>query len=346
MSTEVSDQPRSGRQSVGAVVHRYRRDLRNVAEATKSLSKKGRWFLVGAGLVAGLVLGWYFTRQHYKVQSAAVAVNGQIINNDQLYSRLQKLYGVQTMRTLVAETLQIQFAKTKGITISRKQEQARFTEISAAPNANLILQVTGMTPRLYNDLLLAQMSEEAVFEQGVTVTDNDVRKYYETQANPQNRNGIFFYPATISLQVIGAASLSDANSALSQINGQVPFSIVAERYSQDSSRDNGGQLAPLTLGRSPLSQLPNIESQVFSTPIGQTLGPLSFGRRYWIFKILDKTPARVIPFNQVAKQARRGALLAKGISVNGKTIAQQFAEFQKAANLQDFTDQYGAALRH
>jgi parvulin-like peptidyl-prolyl isomerase len=345
MSTEVSDQPRSGRKSVGSVVHRYRREIRNVADATKSLSKKSRWFLVCIGIIAGVTIGWYFTRQHYKVQAAAVAVNGQVIYTGQLYSRLQQLYGVQIMRTLVAETLQIQFAKTKGVNITRRQVLVRFAEISSAPNANLILQVTGMTPRLYNDLLLSQMSEEAVFDQGVTVSDADVQKYYKEQSDPKNRNGIFFYPATISLEVIGAASESDAEAALSQINSQVPFSIVAERYSQDSSRDNGGQLAPLTLGRNPLSQIPSVETQVFNTPIGQVLGPLNFGRRYWLFKVLDKTPARVIPFNQVEKQARRGARLAKGIEVNGKTIAGQFAEFQKAANLQDFTDQYGAALR-
>jgi hypothetical protein len=187
------------------------------------------------------------------------------------------------------------------------------------------------------------MAEEAVYSQGVTVTGQDVYNFYLAQSNPKNPKALFYRPAVTTLQALSTTVKGDADSAVAELNTGIPFDIVSGKYSTDATKTNGGRLNPIMFGQSPLTQFPAIESKVFALRVGQSSEPLFFNHKWWVFKCDEYAPPVQIPFNQVAEQARRDALEATGVEVNGDKVKQEFADFLKSSNIQAFWQQYAQA---
>ena len=127
---------------------------------------------------------------------------------------------------------------------------------------------------------------------------------------------------------------------MTELAAQTPFELAATTYSLDASKSNGGLLAPLALGRSPLHVNPALEKSVFSMTVGSQIGPVFFARQWWIFRCQDKAPAVTVPYAQVQDQCLTGAKLVKGTALNSKRIQQEFTDFQHSSSLQAFWPQY------
>ncbi len=302
------------------------------------------WLVAGAMFLLGLAIGVVVVRQRIKSQQIIVSVNGATITRDDLFNHMQDSYGMQTVHTLAQNLLQLQFAQKKGLAPTQAQVDAEYAKLSSRPNFAQVLAQSGMLEGDFKENLRVQLAETNVITQGVTVTEADTQAYYKAQSSPANPAAQFYRPAEVSLRAIATQTEPQAQKALAELASGTPFELAASTYSADTSRANGGLLAPLSLGRSPLHQIPALEQRVFAMKIGDQIGPVLFSGKWWIFRCQDKAPAATVPYSQVRDQCLTGAKLAKGTALNSRRIQQEFSDFQRTSNLQAFWPQYQRAI--
>ncbi len=308
--------------------------------AKKKPPKVPLWLVAVLPFVVGVVLGVLVMRQRARTQTIVVSVNGTTITRDDLFNQMQDAVGAQTVHKMIQNILQLQFAQKKGLAPTDADVDAEFARMSKRPNFTQALAQSGVLEGDFKNSLRVQLAETNVITQGITVSEADARSYYAAQSNPNTPTAQFFHPAEVSLRAIATPTEAQAKQALAELNAQTPFELVATTYSVDTSKSNGGLLAPLALGRSPLHANPALEKSIFSMNVGNQLGPVFFARQWWIFRCQDKAPATTVPYAQVQDQCITGAKLAKGTAVNSRRIQQEFTDFQHSSNLQAFWPQY------
>ena len=121
------------------------------------------------------------------------------------------------------------------------------------------------------------------------------------------------------------------------------FAQAAQKYSKDSSAANGGLLPAILRGRSNLSKIPGLEPQLFSMQVGQQLSAVKIANAYWIIRCVGRAPANTQPFDKVKDEARLGAMLEKGLPVNGQAMQAAFAQFQRDLKITPVWPQYKPA---
>lgn len=306
------------------------------------------WLVAAAMFLLGLVIGLVVMRQRTQSKQIIVSVNGATITRDDLFNHMQDSYGAQTVHTLAQNLLQIQFAAKKGLAPTRQQVDAEYAKLSSRPNFAQALSQSGMQEGDFKENLRVQLAETNVITQGVTATEADAQAYYKSQSNPANPKAQFYRPAEVSLRAIATQTQPQAQQALAELASGTPFELAASTYSADTSRSNGGLLAPLALGSPPLHQDPALEQRIFALKIGNQIGPVFFAPpgtpaanpKWWIFRCQDKVAAVTIPYSQVQDQCLIGAKLTKGTALNSRRIQQEFLDFQHTSNLQAFWPQY------
>lgn len=298
------------------------------------------WLLASVPFLVGLAIGIVVMRQRAHTQTIVVSVNGTTISRDDLFNQMQDAVGAQTVHKMIQNILQLQFAQKKGLAPTDAEVDAEYAKLSKRPNFQQAMAQSGVLEGDFKYNLKVQLAETNVITQGVTVTEADARSYYAAQSNPANPQAQFYRPAEVSLRAIATATQDQAQKALTELNAQTPFELAATTYSIDTSKSNGGLLAPLAFGRSPLHSNPALEKTVFSMTVGSQIGPIFFARQWWIFRCQDKAPAAIVPYAQVQDQCLTGAKLVKGTALNSKRIQQEFTDFQHSSNLQAFWPQY------
>lgn len=302
------------------------------------------WIAVVVALIVGLLVGALIMRQRAKAHQVMVSVNGTVITRDAFFNRLQQVAGMATMHKMVEEELQIQFAQKKGLAPTDAEVNAKYAQASRQPNFDQILAANGQTRDSYKHGLRVKMAQTAVLVHGVNVSEADMRSYYKSQINPQNPQAQFYRPETIVLRAIATASRQDAARAMQDLARSTPFELVAQSYSRDASKTNGGLLNPIGRGRSDLRKVPAVENAVFALKVGGQLGPVALGKQWWIFRCEEKMPPTTLPYQKVRDDCRTGAQLVKGVARNGRTIEAEFQKFERTSNLQAFWPQYQPAL--
>ena len=298
------------------------------------------WLVAATMFLVGLLIGFLVMKQRAHSAMIVVSVNGENITRDDLFNQMQDTVGTQTMHKLVQNQLQLQFAKKKNLLPTDEQVNAEYLKMSRRPNFLAALAQSGIPEGDFKQNLRVQLAETNVITQGVTVTDADTQAYYRAQSNPNNPAAQFYRPAEVSLRAIATATEPQARQALVELASNTPFELVATTYSLDTSKTNGGLLAPLAFGRSPLHRSPALEQSIFAMKVGSQMGPVFFANQWWIFRCQDKAAATTLPYSQVQEQCLTGAKLAKGTAVNSKRIQQEFTDFQHSSNLQAFWPQY------
>ena len=258
--------------------------------------------------------------------------------------RLQEAAGPAMMHKMVEEELQIQFAKKKGLAPTDAQVEEKFDKASRSPNFLAALGAANISQDDYKRSLRVKMCQANVLTDGITVSDSEVRDFYNAQTNPRNPAAQFYSPETITLRAIAVSTQAAALKVVQELAANTPFELAASEYSLDSSKDNGGLLQPLQQGRSPLSRTPDLESAIFGLQVHQTYGPVLFNKAWWLFRCEEKTPGQAKPFESVKDDCRLGAMIQKGTQQKGKAVQAEFQEFQRTSNLQAFWRQYQQAV--
>ena len=303
------------------------------------------WLLAGLALFIGIGIGVLIMRNRHAAELNIAAVNGVRITQTQLFHRLELAAGPVTLRQMVQEQLQLQFAAKKGAAPTDAEVNERFQKLRRNPNFDRDLAASSMSAADYKDTLRVKLAQAAVLTQGVNVTDAEVRAYYAAQTDPRNLHALYYQPDTIIVRTIGVDSQANMAKAMQELAVHTPFALVAAQYSQDiASKQNGGLLQPLQRGRSPLTRTPALEQAVFNLKIGDQLGPVSFHNGWWIFLCEDKKLGKTQPFAEVKDDCTLGAKIAKGTKLKGKAINTEFQDFQRKSVLQAFAKKYQAVM--
>ncbi len=164
------------------------------------------------------------------------------------------------------------------------------------------LKAVGMTMADLRSKVGQESIAQAVLtrELNVTVTDADVKKFYDD--NPAD----FERPETIhvrhillmTMDPVTRAPLSDdqqkakrkqADGLLKQIRGGADFAALAKQYSEDpGSKDSGGEMPEFPRGQ----MVPEFEAAAFSLTNNQVSDIVTSTYGYHIIKLIDKSPAK------------------------------------------------------
>ena len=302
------------------------------------------WVAAGLALVIGFGAGILVMRHRHEGQQIVAAVNGVQITKDQVFSRLLSAAGQPVVHKMVEEELQLQYAAKQGLPPTDAQVETRYEAIRKDPRFLPALAASGMSLDDYKHSLRVKLALANVLTHGVTVSDADVRKFYNVQSDPNNPQAQFYKPASITLRVIATANEKAAKAALADLNSNTPFELAAAEYSIDPSKNAGGLLAPLQYKRSPLSQNQALENTLFGLKVGQLYGPVNFNKGWWIFRCEDKSLGQAMPFDSIKDEAKLGAAIQEGTKQNGRQVEQDFQKFESGSSLQAFWPQYQRAV--
>ncbi len=356
MSTPPPAQPKSDAQLKPAASPKAG-GTRPIARRAAALPAKPRLdyrLPVAAGIISlilGIILGVVVMRHRQSATEVVASVNGTVISKDDFFEKLQSFHGQAVVHKMVEENLQLQFADKKGVKITDADVDVQLARDQRNPEFQKLLLASGLTLAAYRDAIRLRLTQSKVYSQGVTVSDAEVRDFYSYSINPAHRNPAYYTPETVSLSVISVPNVPNVapaqnvmNKVMMELKSGTAFSQVATIYSTDESASKGGAIDPLVRGRNPLSESPQLESTLFNLPVGGMSKVVEFKNLHWIFYCNSKTPSQTLPFSAVETEVRQNALFAKGFKINSKTIAKDFADFQKSSKLKAFWPQYEHAV--
>ncbi len=316
----------------------YRSGTDTRRKKTRSTNKSFPWKSLTVAIISiciGIGIGALISRQRAKSRDVIMAINGNIITKDDFFAQMERAAGQQVMRKMINDELYVQFAKQKGVAPSESEILKAYKGLNTASDKKSDVP----SPEVHRTLQVS-LSEAAVINKGVTVTDAEVRHFYDQNIDSKNSKALYYHPSSMRIAVIVTSSEAKCNAALSEMAKGMSFGEAAKKYSEDSSKTNGGLLPPILRTTQGSPKIPELENAVFGLKVGGQLGPQKFAGKWWIIHSLDKKQEMTQPFDKVKEQSRMGALLAKGLPQNAKQTQKDFADFQKKANIQAFWKQY------
>ena len=151
--------------------------------------KGNKKFIVGAVIVVLLTL-FYLLKGLF----VAAFVNGQPISRLSVVRELERRGGSQALDSVISQTLILQEAKKQKVTATDEEVNATIAEIEVSLEGqgglDQILISEGMTrDDLINQVRLQKLAEKILSDQ-VSVSDEEVRQYIETNADllPEDQN--------------------------------------------------------------------------------------------------------------------------------------------------------------
>lgn len=301
------------------------------------------WVLLS--LAIGIAIGVFGMRSRYRALEVVASVNGTTITKDELFGRLQSEFGQATVRQMINEHLQLQYAKDQGVLPTDEEVEARFKKLSEEPGFDEGLRQRGIDAAAFKRQLKLSLAQAAVIGKGVDVTDEEVRKFYKENIDKSNPQALFYTPDMVQLAVIVTQTKAQAQTALKELNEGKPWEEVVEKHSQDSSKMNKGILPPTFRGRTNSTQVPGLDATIFAMKQGDQVGPRQFAGAWWIIRCLDRKSEVIQPFEKVVEQATTGATLVKAGPDRMKEAEAGFAEFRAKAETNAFWPQYSDAVK-
>ena len=227
----------------------------------------------------------------------------------------------EVIQRMVEEELLVQESRRLGIRISSEEidqdvaaAQTRFETPAAFQQeiAGLYQDETGYRRYLKRqkaiDRLLAQQVDPSV-----SISEEEIRRFYA--ANPQR----YHSPEKIRLRhiLIRKAAGNDNGSpdmayrTISLIRERLDqgadFAELASEFSQESTKERGGDLGFIQRGQMP----PSMESSVFSLEVGEVSPILTTGQGYHLVQVTERRAASAIPFEEARADIQKTLLQVK-----------------------------------
>ena len=291
---------------------------------------------VGVGGVAGSLL----TRQRYKAKQVVASINGVVVSESDFIHRLEITNGDATLRQIVADELQLQYARKRNVYPSDAEVMAKYKTISEQPSFGQYLTTTHQTPEDVLRGIRLTLAQAALVNQGSAVTDAEVRAFYDKQTNRHDPQARYYTPKTVTIAVITSKNREKIRQAAADLARGMAFAQAAAKHSEDTSKDNGGVLPPVIYGRTPLSRMAGVEDKIFSLQTGQQIGPEQIAGNWWLIRCLDKKPEVTKSFEEVQNECRESALLEKSVPLQANQVQASYLKFMKDANVRAFWPQY------
>ena len=230
-------------------------------------------------------------------QDVLVTVNGEGITREALAHRLIDLsiQGQTQLEEMVNETLLLQDAKSKGITVSDAEVDARLADIrkKLGSDERVVRYLVDQEVTLagLRDKIRVKIYVEKLLGDKAKVSDEEVKKAYD--ANKQ----VLATPETVTLRMILTKTKERADQAIKRLDAKENFADVAKALSEHPyTAERGGQL-DRPMQRSNLS--PALAEVAFKTEVGKYTQPVQTPDGYYILKIEAHTAASNPTFDDV-----------------------------------------------
>jgi parvulin-like peptidyl-prolyl isomerase len=310
----------------------------------RKAQQRRRYFIVLGyilTLIIGLSAGALWMRQRYKAHKVIVSINGQIITEDDFVHRMEIASGAATLQRMANEMLQNQYAKKLGITVDKNEVEERYKQLSSKPNFPQYLATTHQGVEDVMSQLRMELIVNKIVGRDVSVTEADVAQYYQLQTNKSNPQARFYTPPRVTVAVITTRNKERIQKARQELDKGADFDAIAAAYSDDlTSKDHGGQLPPITRGRTVYSRIPGLEKVIFGMKVGETVGPTPFGPLWTIIRCQKQEPEVTTPRSQVEYECRVGAMMAKLPKSTAARIRADYIKFQQSAAIHTFRPEY------
>ena len=130
-------------------------------------------------------------------------------------------------------------------------------------------------------------------EAKIAVSEDDVRADYEARRAEYDRPGSLHLQEIVVKTQSGSQAL--AGDLVRRARAGEDFAEMARAYSSSPTRSSGGDLGQLRKG----DLAPDIEKVAFALPVGGVSDPLPTPEGYRILKVVEKTEATQVPFEDV-----------------------------------------------
>ena len=258
-----------------------------------------------------------------KFQGTVAVVNGENMDAKLLNAELDRLtqngrrklphdrlvrVEKSVLKRLIDDMLITQEAKKQGINITDADIQKAFDEYKgrfASPKQfETYMKRAHMSREVINKWLRKKLTLEKLLEKqgALTVTDDEAKKVYE------NNIRLYTDPERVRVQGILVKLAQDApkdavkkaqakaKAALAALAKGDAFTEVAKKYSEDKTRDNGGNMGWVRRDMLPKT----LETAIFGLKPGTyTKQPVRGPKGLYIFKSLEKKEKKVKTFDQV-----------------------------------------------
>ncbi|WP_379153141.1 peptidylprolyl isomerase [Paenibacillus sp. sgz5001063] len=253
-------------------------------------SKSGKgWMITSLVLAAALIVVLIvqpFQKDDNKV--AVASVNGTDITKAQLYDKLVEAGGDSTLENLITTTLVDQEAKKANITVTdadiTNEIEDLKTQFGGEEALNSALQQSSMTLDDLKKQMPLQVKIRKLVEPKVTVTDDEISKYFE------DNKATFNQEEQVRASHILVKTKEEADAILKQLKDGADFAALAKEKSADTgSKDKGGDLDFFKKG----DMVAEFADAAFKLKVGETSGAVKTEYGYHIIKVTDRKEAHV-----------------------------------------------------
>jgi len=309
-----------------------------------------RWFwgaliLLAMGFLFGGLTGALMARAYYhrRATPLVLSVNGAPLRQDELRTRLERLYGPREVEAVARYELLRQFASARGCWPTEEEVAKRFQKERQKPDYLERLAIQGVSEDVFREELTLDMAQARLLTRGITVTPAEVWDFYQRNADPANPAARYYTPERVQVTAVGTASEEAARQCLRDLRNGLSWKEAVARYSEHESRRADGLMPPFARGESVFATNPRTEAAIFAMSPGDRLGPVEAGRKWWVLRCENKWGAHREPWEEAKEDARMGAMVAKGIVLNGAKLAAEEQEFVKRATIIISDPAYGTA---
>ena len=252
----------------------------------------------------------------------------------------------QVLQHLIDVDVQLQLAKTYGVTVDSTEIDAAINKVAADNHLSLTglrheLSKQGMSWEMYRDnfrkeMIIARMQQKAV-GRDIDVTPQQVEDYIVKSAKDDKTKQIYHIqniviplseePTTQEL----AKARHKANALLKKIKSGENFGTLALSESSDEYALEGGDL-----GKRHLAELPEIfAKEVVKMQPGTVAGPIRAGNGYQLIKLVSTSQND--SQHKVTKTHVRHILLKQDVSMtNEEALKQVNSLYQQLKSGKDF----------
>lgn len=256
-----------------------------------------------------------------------IVVNGEAIKGRQYYTRMEVLPGVGrfasgkfvpanpgflTLQQLINELLMIQLAKQQGVSPTQAEINAAYdAQVKANPKIVEAFKALGMVEDDLKYDIMVQMCEYKITTKGITITDQEVEKFYKDHISTD-----FTLPKRYQLRVISVRDDEGQKKVDAALAAGKNFGDVARELSIDSNSFNNGIYGEIE--ESALTG--KIKDAVLKTKKGAVTEWLvsdTIRAKFYLENIIDP---KVVPLDDLLKKEIRQRLMIDRGNVKNNMI--------------------------
>jgi len=205
---------------------------------------------------------------------AVVESDAGKITKDELYEAMKDKYGQATLQELLYEKV-----LSNKYEVSDKELDKKFNEIKTQLGSNFqmaLMQYGYKDEAAFKEFLKSNMLQEKAALKSITVSEKDVKEYYDKEYKPQ-----------IKARHILVADEATAKEVKAKLDAGGKFEDLAKEYSTDTgTAAKGGDLGWFGPGE----MLPEFEEAAYALEKNAISEPVQTQYGYHVIQLLDKKP--------------------------------------------------------